>query len=142
MEAGPFGIRANAIAPGCVEGARIDSVIEKEAAKKKTTSDVIREAGGVTSLTDLSRIEIIRDVPLGKGGGKKRAIIDLNSYINNSDPINDIRIFDGDSLFFPKLIKKDRSQISKSILSGITPKFISVNIYGLSLIHISEPTRP
>ena len=44
MEAGPFGIRANAIAPGCVEGARIDAVIEKEAAKKKTTSDVIREA--------------------------------------------------------------------------------------------------
>ena len=44
MEAGPFGIRANAIAPGCVEGARIDAVIEREAAKKKTSPDVIREA--------------------------------------------------------------------------------------------------
>ena len=32
-------------------------------------------------------------------------------------------------MFFPKLIKKDSSQILKSILSGISPKFISVNIF-------------
>ena len=44
MEAGPFGIRTNVIAPGCVEGARIQAVIEREAAKKNTTPDVIREA--------------------------------------------------------------------------------------------------
>ena len=37
MEAGPFGIRTNAIAPGCVEGTRIDAVIEREATTKKTT---------------------------------------------------------------------------------------------------------
>ena len=41
-----------------------------------------------------------------------------------------MRIFDGDSLFFPKLSKKDKSQISKSILAGISPKFISVNLFG------------
>ena len=93
-------------------------------------SDVIRKAGGVTSQTDLSRIEIIRDVPLGKGGGKKRAIIDLNAYLNASDATNDIRIFDGDSLFFPKLSKPNPNQIPKSILSGISPKFISVNLFG------------
>ena len=44
--------------------------------KKITTiSDVIRKAGGITSLTDLSRIEIIRDIPLGKGGGKKEPLL-------------------------------------------------------------------
>ena len=95
-----------------------------------TISDAIRKAGGITSKTDLSRIEITRDVPLGKGGGKKRAIIDFNAYVNNSDVTNDIRIFDGDSLFFPKLSKKDPTQIPNSILSGISPKFISVNIFG------------
>jgi polysaccharide export outer membrane protein len=95
-----------------------------------TISDVIREAGGITSFTDLSRIEIIRDVPLGKGGGKKRAIIDFNSYVKRLDPTNDIRVFDGDSLFFPKLSKKDPNQIPNSIVSGISPKFISVNIFG------------
>ena len=95
-----------------------------------TISDVIRKAGGITSETDLSRIEIIRDVPLGKGGGKKRAIIDFNAYINSSDATNDIRIFDGDSLFFPKLSKSNPNQIPKSILSGISPRFITVNLFG------------
>ena len=95
-----------------------------------TISDVIRKAGGITSTTDLSRIEIIRDVPLGKGGGKKRAFIDFYSYVNDADPSKDIRIFDGDSLFFPKLSKSNPNQIPKSILSGISPKFISVNIFG------------
>ena len=93
-------------------------------------SDVIRKAGGITSETDLSRIEIIRDIPLGKGGGKKRAFINFNSYISDADPTNDIRIFDGDSLFFPKLSKADPNQIPQSILSGISPKFISVNLFG------------
>ena len=95
-----------------------------------TISDVIRKAGGITSKTDLSRIEIIRDVPLGKGGGKKRAIIDFNAFIKESNPTNDIRIFDGDSLFFPKLDKSNPTQISESILSGLSPKFISVNLFG------------
>ena len=91
---------------------------------------MIRKAGGITSKTDLSKIEIIRDVPLGKGGGKKRAFIDFNSYLNESDPTNDIRIFDGDSLFFPKLSKADPNQIPKSVLAGISPRFISVNLFG------------
>jgi len=107
-----------------------DLVVKRSNESLTTISDVIRRAGGITSKTDLSRIEIIRDVPLGKGGGKKRAIIDFNPYIKQSDPTNDIRIFDGDSLFFPKLSKKDKSQISKSILAGISPKFISVNLFG------------
>ena len=108
-----------------------ENLIVKRSTENLTTiSDVIRKAGGITSTTDLSRIEIISDVPLGKGGGKKRAIIDFNPYIKQSDPTNDIRIFDGDSLFFPKLSKKDKSQISKSILAGISPKFISVNLFG------------
>ena len=95
-----------------------------------TISDVIKQAGGITSKTDLSRIEIIRDVPLGKGGGKKKAIINFNSYLDESDPTYDIRIFDGDSLFFHKLSKADPNQIPKSILTGISPKFISVNLFG------------
>ena len=107
-----------------------DLIVKRFSENLTTISDVIRKAGGITSLTDLSRIEIIRDVPLGKGGGKQRAIIDFNAYINRSDPSNDIRIFDGDSLFFPKLSEKDTSQIPKSIISGISPKFISVNIFG------------
>ena len=105
-------------------------IVKRSSENISTISDVIRKAGGITSKTDLSRIEVIRDVPIGKGGGKKRAIIDFNSYLNESDPTNDIRIFDGDSLFFPKLSKVDPNQIPKSVLAGISPKFISVNLFG------------
>ncbi len=107
-----------------------DIVVKRSSENLTTISDVIRKAGGITSKTDLSRIEILRDVPLGKGGGKKKAIIDFNPYLNDSDASNDIRIFDGDSLFFPKLNKSDPSQIPKSILSGISPRFITVNLFG------------
>ena len=108
-----------------------DNIVFKRLSENLITiSDVIRKAGGITSKTDLSKIEIIRDVPLGKGGGKKRAFINLNSYLNESDPTNDIRIFDGDSLFFPKLSKADPNQIPKSVFLDISPKFISVNLFG------------
>lgn len=42
MEWGPHGIRANAIAPGPVEGARIDGVIAREAAAKGMTPEALR----------------------------------------------------------------------------------------------------
>ena len=95
-----------------------------------TISNIIRKAGGITSKTDLSRIEIIRDVPIGKGGGKKRAIIDFTSFLNESDPSNDIRLFDGDRIFLPKLDTASSDIIPKSILNGLSPRFITVNIFG------------
>ncbi len=95
-----------------------------------TISNAIRQAGGVTSKTDLSRIEIIRDIPIGKGGGKQRAVIDFTSFINESDPTNDIRLFDGDRIFIPKLAIASSDIIPKSILSGLSPRFITVDIFG------------
>lgn len=95
-----------------------------------TISNAIKAAGGITSKTDLSRIEIIRDIPIGKGGGKKRAFIDFTSFLNESDPSNDIRLFDGDRLFFPKLNVRSKDQIPKSVLTGLSPRFISVNVFG------------
>ena len=95
-----------------------------------TISNAIRTAGGITSKTDLSRIEVIRDIPIGQGGGKQRAIIDFTSFINESDPTNDIRLFDGDRIFLPKLASPSLDIIPKSILSGLSPRFITVNIFG------------
>mgnify|MGYP006222391993 CR=1 FL=1 len=54
----------------------------------------------------------------------------MNAYLYKLDSTNDVRIFDGDTLFFPKLSKSKPNQIPKSILSGISPKFISVNLFG------------
>lgn len=41
VELGPFGIRANAICPGAVEGPRMERVLEREAAAKGTTRDAL-----------------------------------------------------------------------------------------------------
>ena len=95
-----------------------------------TISNAIRKAGGITSQTDLSRIEIIRDIPIGKGGGKQRAVVDFTSFLNESDPTNDIRLFDGDRIFLPKLATASSDIIPKSILSGLSPRFITVDIFG------------
>lgn len=107
-----------------------NSINNKKASENITISDVILKAGGITSLTDLSSIEIIRDIPLGKGGGKKKASINLNSYLNESDDSNDLRIFDGDIIFLPKLSRSYEKQIPKSVISGLSPKFINVDIFG------------
>lgn len=41
MELGPYGIRANAICPGAVEGPRMEGVMEREAQAKGTTRDAL-----------------------------------------------------------------------------------------------------
>ncbi len=95
-----------------------------------TVSDVIKLAGGITSSSDLKKIQIIRDIPVGKGGGKKSAIINLETLLDNSGNSNDIRLFDGDSIYIPSLTNPDNAQVPKSILSGLSPRFVKVNIFG------------
>ena len=95
-----------------------------------TISDVIRKAGGITSLSDLKRVEIIRDIPIGKGGGKKIAIVDLNSFLNKFDKNNDLRLFDGDRIFIPSLNNPIKDQVPKSVLRGLSPRFVKVNVFG------------
>lgn len=108
-----------------------DQYAYKQKSKKtKNISDVIRMAGGITSLSDLTKVEIIRDVPLGKGGGKKIAVVNLNEFLNEFDSVDNLRIFDGDQIFIPTLQNKNKKQISKSVITGLSPRFVEVNIYG------------
>ena len=95
-----------------------------------TLSNAIQRAGGLTSYSDISKLEITRDIPIGKGGGKKQAKINLTSYVEEGDASSDIRIFDGDDIFIPRLKVRDVSILPKSVLSGLSPKFISVSIGG------------
>ncbi len=102
-----------------------------------TLSNAIQKAGGLTSYSDIGKLEITRDVPLGKGGGKKRAKINFLTYIENADASSDLRLFDGDDIFIPRLKKQDLTIIPKSILSGLSPRFVSVTIGG----QIENPGR-
>lgn len=60
MELGPFGVRANAICPGAVEGPRMEGVLAREAAAKGMTRDQVYDgyAGG----TSLGRFVTADDV--------------------------------------------------------------------------------
>jgi len=91
MEAGPFGIRANVIAPGCVEGPRIERVIEREAAAKGTTAAQVRaayEAG--TSLRtfvtagDVAAMAVFLASPAGERISGQ--VITLDGHTENPDP--------------------------------------------------------
>ena len=81
-------------------------------------------------MSDLTRIKIVRNVPLGQGGGKKVAVVNLNNFLNEFDSNDDLRLFDMDQIFIPRLKNSNREQISKSVITGLSPRFVEVNIYG------------
>ena len=93
-------------------------------------SDVIRKAGGITSSSDLKRIQIVRNIPVGKGGGKKSALVNLDTLLDDTYNPNDIRLFDGDHIYIPALTKSNKAQVPKSVLSGLSPRFVKVNVFG------------
>ncbi len=108
----------------------ITNRVKRETQYLSTLSNAIQKAGGLTSFSDISNIKIVRYIPIEKGGGKKIAFINFLSYIEKSDDTNDIRLFDGDSIFIPSLKKRDPKIIPQSILAGLSPKFINVAISG------------
>ena len=60
MELGPFGIRANAICPGAVEGDRMDRVIAKEAAARGIPEQDLRQ--GYADCVSLKRFVSAEDI--------------------------------------------------------------------------------
>ncbi len=98
--------------------------------KFTTISNAIRRAGGITSKSDLSKIILVRDIPVSKGGGKKKSFIDLTDFLYESNPKNDLRLFDGDRIYISKSNQSNIKQIPQSVLTGLSPKFIKVNVFG------------
>lgn len=91
MEAGPFGIRANAIAPGSVEGPRMDGVIAREAATKGVSPQAIRDgyAAG-TSMRTFVRAEDVAAMAvfLASDAASRVSgqIIAVDGHTENPDP--------------------------------------------------------
>jgi NAD(P)-dependent dehydrogenase (short-subunit alcohol dehydrogenase family) len=91
MELGPFGIRANAICPGAVEGPRMEGVLEREADAKGMTRDQVYEgyAAG-TSMRSFVTAQDIADMAVFLGSDQARMVsgqvIAVDGHTENPDP--------------------------------------------------------
>ncbi|MGB0843498.1 MAG: SDR family oxidoreductase [Alphaproteobacteria bacterium] len=91
MELGPYGVRANAICPGCVEGPRIQGVLEREAIGKGVSVEHIRDgyAAG-TSMQTFVKAEDVANMAVFLASEKARfvsgQIIAVDGHTENPDP--------------------------------------------------------
>ncbi|WP_300029049.1 SDR family oxidoreductase [uncultured Roseobacter sp.] len=91
MELGPFGIRANAICPGAVEGPRMEGVLAREAAAKGMTRDAVYAgyAAGTSMKRFVTREEIAgMAVFLGSEAARSVSgqVIAVDGHTENPDP--------------------------------------------------------
>lgn len=91
MELGPFNIRANAICPGAVEGARMEGVLEREAVTKGMTRDAVYEgyAAGTSMRTFVAAEDIAQmAVFLGSDAARRVSgqVIAVDGHTENPDP--------------------------------------------------------
>ena len=91
MELGPFGIRANAICPGSVEGPRMEGVLAREAAAKGMTRDQVY--AGYAAGTSMRSFVEARDVAemavfLGSDAARMVSgqVIAVDGHTENPDP--------------------------------------------------------
>jgi NAD(P)-dependent dehydrogenase (short-subunit alcohol dehydrogenase family) len=91
MELGPFGVRANAICPGAVEGPRMEAVLAREAAIKGSTRDAVYDgyAAG-TSMRTFVRAEDIAAMAVFLGSSASARVsgqvIAVDGHTENLDP--------------------------------------------------------
>ena len=91
MELGPYGIRANAICPGAVEGPRMEGVLQREAAAKGMTRDEVYE--GYASGTSMRSWVTTEDIAntaffLANEGARlvSGQVISVDGHTVNPDP--------------------------------------------------------
>ena len=91
MELGPYGIRANSICPGAVEGPRMEAVLAREAAAKNSTRDAIYQgyAAG-TSMRSFVEAADIANMAVFLASDAARfvsgQIIAVDGHTENPDP--------------------------------------------------------
>ncbi|WP_370737994.1 SDR family oxidoreductase [Octadecabacter ascidiaceicola] len=91
MELGPFGIRANAICPGAVEGPRMEGVLQREADAKGMTRDAVYDgyASGTSMRTFVTAQDIANMAVFLASDGAQRVsgqVISVDGHTENPDP--------------------------------------------------------
>ena len=91
-----------------------------------TLFDVIRKAEGITPYSDLRNVKVRRINSISKGGGESEITVNFLDVLETGSFKNNIRIYDGDEVFIRKSDVKLPEQLSKSIKSNLSPRFINI----------------
>ena len=86
-----------------------------------TVFDALRESGGITLFSDLSRIQVIRQNSLSEGGGKKTTTLNFEDVLLKGDTDKNIRIYDSDLIRVYRADKENNLIFRKAVLSKINP---------------------
>ena len=95
-----------------------------------TVFDALRESGGITLFSDLSRIQVIRKSSLSEGGGKKTTTLNFEDVLLKGDTNKNIRIYDSDFIRVYRGEKENNLILRKAVLSKINPLFITIFVAG------------
>ena len=92
--------------------------------------DAIKKANGITNNAELTNIKIIRKNSESQGGGKIKTNINLLSLLKNGDQKQNIRLYDGDSIFVSKSLISTLDQITNINRTNLAPDRIQVFVNG------------
>ena len=92
--------------------------------------DLIRRSGGINTYADLTNVEITKINSISNGGGRLKTKVNIIDALDLVDTSQNIRIYDGVTVFIPKSKTPTLSQFSKAIRSNLNPKFVNIFIAG------------
>ena len=94
-----------------------------------TIFDAIKAAQGVTPYSDLSNVELLRNI--GKLGSEKvKANVNFLSLITEGNQSQNIRVLDGDTVVVLKSKNVLKEQISKILKTNLSPDVLKVYVTG------------
>ena len=95
-----------------------------------TVYDALKIAGGITTYSDLSSINVVRQSSYTNGGGKIKTELDFLSLFTEGDQSQNIRLFDGDTIIVSKSDKSLKEQLIEVNASNLNPAIINVFVSG------------
>ena len=111
-------------------GTSVNTSLADSDLRLPTVFDALRTAGGVTPFSKLSDVSVTRKRPLSNGGGKMRTTLNFLTLITEGDESQNIRLFDGDSIFVARSPVELREQIIKAGQTNLSPDFLQVFVTG------------
>ncbi len=97
---------------------------------KPSITDAIKLSGGITHFANLEDIRIIRKNSISEGGGKITTKVNISKVINLEDPSQNIKIYDGDTIYVSKSDEPVSQQISRVMKNNLNPATVRVFVGG------------